>query len=162
MKTHYEARINCTDKYLDTSTTLINDSSLFRTICPRFIVRLHQRNSQLLLKFASLVSAATMCKEENRRNRRKILGARTRTNQKLNTHVISGRGSSPSDSCGRRALSLATAPRRSPNLCIFLFHFICISLIFNIFILLNSASICCFFFCFNLLSCDKISVESPC
>ena len=29
------------DKYLDTSTTLINDSSLFRTIHPRFIARLH-------------------------------------------------------------------------------------------------------------------------
>ena len=104
-----------------------------------------------------------MWKEENRRNRRKILGARTKTNQKLNTHVISGRGSSPSDSCGRRALSLATAPRRSPDLCIFLFHFICILIIFNIFILLNSASICCFFFvstCYPVIkSVLKVLVE---
>ena len=33
--------ISVYDKYLDTSITLINDSSLFRTIYPRFIVRLH-------------------------------------------------------------------------------------------------------------------------
>ena len=56
--------------------------------------------------------------------------------------------------------SLATAPHRSPNLCIFLFQFICTSLVFNIFNLLNSF-ICffCFCFCFNLLSCNKINVE---
>ena len=56
--------------------------------------------------------------------------------------------------------SLATAPHRFPNLCIFLFQFICTSLVFNIFNLLNSF-ICffCFCFCFNLLSCNKINVE---
>ena len=56
--------------------------------------------------------------------------------------------------------SHATAPHRSPSLCIFLFQFICTSLVFNICNLLNSF-ICffCFCFCFNLLSCNKINVE---
>ena len=68
---------------------------------------------------------------------------------------IRSRSRTPATAVGGER-SLATAPHRSPNLCIFLF--ICTSLVFNIFNLLNSF-ICFFCFCFNLLSCNKINVE---
>ena len=100
-------------------------------------------------------------RRENWRTRRKNLGARTRTHQKLNTHVISGPGVEPQPQLWEASAHsplLHTAPHRSPNL----FQFIYTSLVFNIFNLLNSF-LCffrfCFCFCFNLLSCNKINVE---
>ena len=53
-------------------------------------------------------------REENRRTRRKTLGARTRTNNKLNHMWRRVRESNPGDSGGRRALT--TAPSLLPNI----------------------------------------------
>ena len=59
-------------------------------------------------------SNMSLWREENRRTRRKTLGPRTRTNNKLNPHMAPGPGMEPDSPHWWEASALTTAPSLHP------------------------------------------------